>query len=393
MSVPGIVQSALGDEPVAAQIGLGGEDQLYVTPSRILIYRGEGLLSDETIEEYQHRAERVLVSEGRRKAKITLEHDLEGERSFPVGPGQLDDVLHPVLAGVLSTAGVTDAGETVKQTYRFSELTLIVTSKRLVKHIGNAVWDDDYEEYRFENTTDLDFEEGSVATQVVLEVDGRRERIKAPNESAPEVRAQLEEALFDFYDVRSLEEFRETVAEAEGGATGSAPDPDETGGEGVAFESGLSPLSTSLDDEDGTDPVEGDARVGGDVGMGDGASADASATAENEVGGADATTEGDAGGHQPAEAFVEEGAQGGTGQSSADQVTSGVAPDSAADAGEAAQAVDGADAGAGRTGLDEEALADRLDSIAASVNKQNELLKRHQRTVEKLIDELQRMNE
>jgi len=45
-------------------------------------------------------------------------------------------VLHPVLAGVLNGNGITDPGETVVKTYRFSELTLIITSDRLVKHIG-----------------------------------------------------------------------------------------------------------------------------------------------------------------------------------------------------------------------------------------------------------------
>jgi len=442
MSVPGIVEAALDDEPVAAQVGLGGEDQLYVTPSRVLIYRGEGLLSDEAIEEYPHRADRVVVSEGRRKAKITLAHDLEDDRTFSVAASDLDDVLHPVLAGVLSTAGVTDAGETVKKTYRFSELTLIVTSKRLVKHIGNAVWDSDFEEYRFEDTTDLDFEEGSVATQIVMEVDGRRERIKAPNDAAPEVRATLEEALFDFYGVASVEEFRAQVAEAEDEATGAAPDPDAD--DGVAFESGLSPLSTNLDDDagDAGDPLGG----GGDVDAGDPLGADSGtadpepadpdpvagagvgaddgvAAREDPAGGAGGTggaggpgdagaeghagtaggagrdagaagrdagaaggdaSQGGAGGeHQAADAFVEGGSDAGSGGGG------GSAEDPLAGVGGTAETTAGAEAGR----IDDAELAGRLDAIAESVNKQNELLKRHQRTMEKLIDELQRMNE
>jgi hypothetical protein len=424
MSVPGIVQSALGEEPVAAQVGLGGEDQLYVTPSRILIYRGEGLLSDAGIEEYAHRAERVDVSEGRRKAKITLRHDLEGERSFSVQPSRLEDVLHPVLAGVLSAAGVTDAGETVKQTYRFSELTLIITSKRLVKHIGGAVWDTDYEEFRFENTTDLDFEEGSVATQIVLEVNGRRERIKAPNESAPEVRAHLEDALFDFYDVSTLEEFRSTVAEAEGEATGSAPDPEETAGgnQGVAFESDLSPLRTGPDaDEDDDTAVEaflgeesGDAAAGqsGDAGgVADGAAGgeatDPLAEPSQGTGGAE-SGQPSTGQHQEGRSSGADapGTEPAAGQSAEGQVGAGQSPDG--QAGQGSQPPAGGDAG-GVVGGDPEAVEDaaveqgdgvgdaelerRLDEIARSVNKQNELLKRHQRTMEKLIDELQRMND
>jgi hypothetical protein len=387
MSVPGIVQSALGDEPVAAQVGLGGEDQLYVTPSRVLVYRGEGLLSDETIEEYAHRAERVLVSEGRRKAKITLEHDLEGERAFSVQPARLDDVLHPVLAGVLSTAGVTDPGETVKETFRFSELTLIVTSKRLVKHIGNAVWDGDYEEFRFEDTTDLDFEEGSVATQVVLEVNGRRERIKAPNDQAPEVRAHLQDALFEFYDVSTIEAFRSTVAEAEGEASGSAPDPAETedADDGVAFESGLSPLSTGPGDDEGGDHDAADAFVEEDHGAGAG---EAGAAAVDEVGAGE-----DAGAQQPT-GTPAEGSPGGQATSEGAQPGGSPAdgPPAEDPVGDAGATVEDAPVDPGQD-EDTEELSRRLDEIAASVNKQNELLKRHQRTMEKLIDELQRMND
>ena len=389
MSVPGIVQSALGDEQVAAQVRLGGEDELYVTPSRIIIYRGEGLLSDEGIEEYTHRAERLLVKTGRRKAKITLEHDLEGDRSFSVQPSRLDDVLHPVLAGVLSAAGVTDAGETVKQTYRFSELTLIVTSKRLVKHIGNAVWDQDYEEFRFEDTTGLDFEEGSVATQIVVEVDGRRERIKAPNEQAPEVRARLEEALFDFYDVASREEFDAAVADAEAEASGSAPDPEEAAddGGGVAFESGLSPLSTDPDEDVGP---EDDAATAGDAfGVGG-----------TEVAGADAAGADDQGtaGQAPGDRAASEGQaqdavqdQRSTGAETAGSTADAFGTGSDA-GGDSDPAVNQATVDPGRDQFDDGELAERLDEIARSVNKQNELLKRHQRTMEKLIDELQRMD-
>jgi hypothetical protein len=58
MDVPGIVESELDGEDVAASVSLGSEDVLYVTPTRTLIYRSDGLLSDESVEEYPHDAER-----------------------------------------------------------------------------------------------------------------------------------------------------------------------------------------------------------------------------------------------------------------------------------------------------------------------------------------------
>jgi len=253
MSLPEIVQSTLDGESVAARVGLGGDDLLLVTPTRTLVYRAEGLLSDEAVEEYPHDAEHVGVSEGRRKAKITLDYGLDGERTFSVPTKQLDQVLHPVLAGVFNARGITDSGETVKQTYRFSELTVVITSARLVRHIGAAVWDEEYEEYHFDDVTDLDFEEGSVATSVVLTVDGRQERFKTPNDQARAVREGLVSAVCAYHGVDDLEELRAATAPAEDDETTSDADADadadESGGT-VSFGDGPGPLDTSGIDGD-----------------------------------------------------------------------------------------------------------------------------------------------
>lgn len=347
MSVPDIVASALGDEQVAARVDLGGEDTLFVTPSRTLIYRGEGLLSDEAIEEYTHQAERVTVKTSRRKARITLTHSLEGEQSFTVPPSRLDDALHPVLAGVLNQAGVTEPGETVKRTFRFSELTVIVTSHRLVKHIGAAVWDTDYEEYRYQDATGLTFEDGSVATQVVLEVDGRRERIKAPNERAPELRAELEEAICDFYDVSSIPEFEAKVApEPE---SDEDDEPTATANSDVGFESGLSPLETGGDTSE-------DASDAGDVVETDAQGTPAAATEPN-----------------PAQLAAE--AADATGAAEPESDTEPVQDDDLGDT----------------ERVSNEALAERMDELTTAVKRQNELLATHADTIEQLIEELKRM--
>jgi len=111
MSLPELVRGELGEERPVARVHLGGDDELFVTPTRTLVYRAEGLLSDESVEEHDHDAERVAVSESRRKAKFTLEYGLDGEASFSVPKGKLDEVLHPVLAGVLSASGLLNADE------------------------------------------------------------------------------------------------------------------------------------------------------------------------------------------------------------------------------------------------------------------------------------------
>ena len=248
MSVPGIVTEALGDESVAAEVPLGGDDTLYITPTRTLIYRAEGLLSDESIEEYDHDAERLTLSEGRRKTKLTLEYPLEGSRSFTIPSSRADDTLHPVLAGVLNARGVTEPGESVLHTYRFSELTLVITSARLVKHIGAAVWDTEFEEFPYDEVTDLQFEESGHATQVVLTLDGRQERIKAPADVARELREHLTSAVCEHHGVDSIAALRERAEPPEEEQT----TPAASAGEADAmFESDLNSLEAnppSVDD-------------------------------------------------------------------------------------------------------------------------------------------------
>ncbi|WP_435099826.1 DUF7115 domain-containing protein [Halarchaeum sp. P4] len=211
MDVPAAVADALGDESVVARVPLRGDDALFVTPSRTLVYRADGLLSNESVATYGHDAERVTVSEGRRKATVTLDYGLDGEQSFDVPARTLDDVLHPVLAGVLSAAGVTDPGERVVRTYRFSELTLVVTSERIVRHVGAAVWDTDYDEIPYGDVTDVTAEEGTVASQLVLETTGRTQRIKVPDEQFRDVRETVESALFEAHGVSGYAAFRRAV--------------------------------------------------------------------------------------------------------------------------------------------------------------------------------------
>ena len=238
MDVPTLVADALGDEAVAAHVPLKGEDTLYVTRTRTLHYRSEGLLSDESVDEYPHDAERIEVDEGRRKATISMDYGTRGQSSFGVPSNRLEEALHPVLAGVLNAAGVTDPGETVKRTYRFSELTLVVTSDRLVKHIGSAVWDHEYEEVPYDAVTDLAIEEGNVSSQLVLHTPTRTERIKAPNEAFREVAESIQDALFAYYDVADLEAFKNLMAEEEEGEV-------EAETADIAFDDGVDPINTA----------------------------------------------------------------------------------------------------------------------------------------------------
>jgi len=204
MEIPSLVRQSLGGEEIEAGVTLGDEDLICLTPTRTLLYRAEGLLSDEKVEEYPHEIERLDVKEGRRKTKFVVEY-VDGSRSFSVPSNRDTQALELFMTGVLRGADVADPDESVVGAFRFSELALVVTDARVVKHIGSSVWSADYEVYAFEALTGLRFERASVATEVVLEIGGRPQRIKTPNERARKVQQVIENAVFEYYGVESLD--------------------------------------------------------------------------------------------------------------------------------------------------------------------------------------------
>ncbi|MCY4732493.1 hypothetical protein KY092_18285 [Natronomonas gomsonensis] len=228
--LPALVTEAVGDATVIEIVDVGGGDAVVVTPEATHVYRSEGLLSDESLDSYDHDVERFAVDTGRRKSTIRLD-GIDGERSFTVPGSVADSVIEAVLEGVLGATGVVAEDEAVDATFRFSELTLVVTDRQLLKHVGSAVWDEEFEAFRYENLADLDFEEGSVATQVVVEADGRKQRVKVPNEHAGRVREDVQSAVFEFHGVSSLGGLRAAIEDGSNDETapGEAADADDNG--------------------------------------------------------------------------------------------------------------------------------------------------------------------
>lgn len=348
MSVPDTLKPYLDGEQVAARVSLGGEDTLFVTATRTLVYRAEGLLSDESVEEYPHDAERIAVTEGRRKAKISLDYGIDGTREIAVPAKRVDEALHPVLAGVLNAAGVTDPGETITETYRFSELTLVITSARLVKHIGAAVWDTEFEEYHYDDITSLEVEEGSVSSQIVLDVAGRPQRIKAQNDVSREIHERLKRALLAHHDVGSYAEFRATVA-----ADDEADDaPARESAPSVEFDESIEPLEANLPDDEPEDPLA------------------ASGTAE------------------PSRSV---GAEPAGGVSAEQQVREGAVESEAPEPEPNEEPAGGfADSGFESASSSLSEPAADIEALTRAVERQNEVLERQQRTIERLVEELSR---
>lgn len=271
MEVPQLVREQLGEETVEATVSLGDEDVVCVTPTRTFVYRGEGLLSDESVSVYPHEVERFDVSQGRRKTKFVFEY-VEATDSFTVPAKRAETVRKLLLGGILHVAGVTVDEESISDVFSFSELTLVVTSHRLVKHVGAPVWDEDFEEFPYADVTGLSFEEGSVATQVVLAVDGRPQRIKAPSEQTRVVERSLKQALFAYHDVDSLASLNAKVG-LEDTASSDSDTGDNTGAASLSLDDGISPLvGGDEESETSTDPLAATGSAGEDSAQSHGSS-------------------------------------------------------------------------------------------------------------------------
>jgi len=360
MECPDLIQSRLEGERVVSRVDLGGGDAVLVTPGRTLVYRAEGLLSDESVSAYPHDVERIELRSGRRKTTFRLAY-VDGVKDFTVPSGSTHEVLVPVLSGVLRTAGVIEADETVRGAHRFSELTLVVTDRRVVKHVGGAVWDEEFEVTRYADLTGLGFEEGSVATEVSLEVDGYPQRVKVPNEHAGTVRRTIQEAAFEFHGVSSLSELEAAVADEDGG------DEERSSGD-VLEESGFTELLS--------DRSEGD-----DEGDEERAAAEASATT------ADGTSE-----EAAADPFETDDQGGGTVLDPAPSgTTGGTDPGNVPSEGTGATGdVDGPDVREPNAGEVPPRVNERLDELTTAVERQNELLEHQGEVIQRLIEELRR---
>ena len=367
MDVPQLVRERLGEESVEATVSLGDEDIVCVTPSRTFVYRGEGLLSDESVTAYSHDVERFDISVGRRKTKFVFEYVGDTD-SFTVAADRADTVRKLLLGGILHLAGVIVDGESISEVFSFSELTLVVTSHRLVKHVGAPVWDDDFEEFPYGDVTGLSFEEGSVATQVVLSVDGRPQRIKAPSEQTRVVERSLKQALFAYHDVDSLAALNAKVGVEDTDPSGASATDDA--GSSLSLDDGISPLVGG--DEESETPPEDPLSATGTVGEGSSPSEGSSDTA----GTRDDEAEADPG--DPADA-ADAGTQS---ESASDEPTGETTPSrprASAEWQSKESAVDPEEV---------EAMKNQLSTLTTAVKKQNQLLRDQQETIDRLIEEL-----
>ncbi|MFP4590618.1 MAG: hypothetical protein ACLFMX_05625 [Halobacteriales archaeon] len=218
MSLPGPLEAVLGDEAPLHRVDLGDEDLLVTTPTRALRYRDASFLRDADVDVHPTAVDRLEVDAGRRRSHIRLVGGPRGTTEFAVPAASTDAAIDAVLASVLVAAGVVEPPERVEHTVRFDELTVALTDRRLLKHVGDAVWAGDFESIAFDDVRGVRLEEGRVAGHVVLVLADAAERIKVPMRALESVRDALAETLGAHHGVDSLEAMAPPAAPS-GGAS------------------------------------------------------------------------------------------------------------------------------------------------------------------------------
>ncbi|MFB6200719.1 MAG: hypothetical protein ABEI98_01775 [Halorhabdus sp.] len=360
MDIPDPVRQELGGENILAGVSIGDEDVVCLTPTRTIVYRSEGLISDERVDSYSHEADRLQLSEGRRKSKFLIDY-FDETRSLSVPTDHTRDVLTLLLEGMLGAEDVIDADESVVGAFRFSEMTLVVAEKRLVRHIGATVWDDEYEVYPYERLTDLVFEEASVATELVVSIDGRPQRIKIPREDARLVEETIKSAVFEFYDVASFEELRRIVSPEDDGEDESTT----VASDELTLGPGIDPLVS--DDEEEEELIDATAGI------------DTTATTQSPSQAADESVA--ASETEETAERSDSGSAGKTTQQRREATPTTETPDT-----EALEAlVDDADLA---TEAELQSLREQVGELSTAVKRQNQLLKKQHSAIKQLVEEL-----
>ena len=372
MDVPGIVRDRVADESRLTSVSIGNDDRVYVTPSQTLIYHSAGLFRSESVEEFPHDAARFDVSAGRREASFAFEYD-DGVEGFSIPRDRIETVLPPVIAGVLRTTGLIDADESIVESYRFGERTLVVTGRRVLTSVGEAVWDREYESYPYEDVTDVGFEAGTL----LVTVGGQQRRLDLSGEGDREAYRTVEDALCAFHDAdtveaigsRNTDQFRPHPSTDDG----AAADRTATGRDTTAQQ----PPNRDAPDHARTDsPATGVRETDADTNAARSSSRAATrptgddARATDTTQAADDALPGDADGGSP-NVLSKPGDAAAEPAAGIDDATGDRPPEAAPS--------DDADAAA---------IVDELAGLRKAVDRQTDLIERQQATLERLADEL-----
>ena len=192
------------EDELINQIELDDHRTLFVAPSRIIVYRESSLLAEESVDTYSTDVERLLLDEGKKQVTVTFEYADEDDHELQLPPETMANALKALLASVVRTNGVVDEDESIRELFRFNEMTVILTDRRVIQHLGTSLWADAHNSIEYEDIRDIRTEEGTISTGVIIETTESAERLKIPQDAADRFVELLDQSVCEFHDVASL---------------------------------------------------------------------------------------------------------------------------------------------------------------------------------------------
>ena len=208
MSLPGGVSTLIDEDDLLDRVSLDDHRSLFVTADRAIAHRERSLLTEASVDVYPTDVERLVLEEGKRQATVSFEYADDETRELLLPTGTMAAALKTLLASVIRATGVIEGDESILELFRFNELTLVVTDRRLLKHVGWALWADSYDATEFEDIRDIQTEEGQVSTGINIETTSGSDRVKIPHDDANRFVSRLNEAVCDYHGVSSLAALR-----------------------------------------------------------------------------------------------------------------------------------------------------------------------------------------
>lgn len=204
MSLPGAVSMVIDEEHLIDRVSLDEHRTLFVTPDTAVAHRERSLLTEESVDTYPTDARELGLEEGKRQSTVTFVYD-DGERKALELPTETRaSALKALLASTIKATGTVAADESIIELYRFKELTVIVTDRRLLKHVGRALWADSFDVIEYEAVRDIRIEAGQVSTGINIDLIDGSDRLKVPHDTADDLVDRLETAVCEYHDVAAL---------------------------------------------------------------------------------------------------------------------------------------------------------------------------------------------
>ena len=212
MDIPSLLSDSIKEgEKIVSRVLIASGTHMITTTERVFIHREEGIINNEIFEEYSLGVDQISVFSDRRKARIVLNYGLEGTREFSVYAKYYDRIVDPLVRGVLKATRVVQSGELIRHVYRYGQLTIVLTDKQFLKHIGVALWSRDYESYQYEDIARIDIEKGGVSAEILIEHKGRMHRIKTDKERARLICVQSRNGLALYRGCKDYQEYEKRI--------------------------------------------------------------------------------------------------------------------------------------------------------------------------------------